>query len=142
MGKQREKFFAIHAAEALRQAGKHLAPLLDAIAFVSGKELIAAIAGKRNGDVLPGKTRNEICRQHRRVAKRLFQRSRQLLHRPHNVGLKHQFVMFGTKLLGHDAGIFGLIEVGLSETNGKSLDRRGTGPRHERDYRGGVRPPA
>ena len=54
------------------------------------------------------------------------------------VGLEDHLMMIGREFLGDDAGVVGLVEIFVLETDGEGLDRAGTGAGHHGDYGGGI----
>src|SRR5205823_7935574 len=100
-----------------------LPALLNAISRVSSKELVAAIAGKRNLHMLPRQARDKVRRQDGRIAKRLFHGAGQFLQTGYDIRLKNQFMVLGSKFMRDQPRILRLIKVRLPETDCESLDR-------------------
>ena len=61
-----------------------------------------------------------------------------MFHGLDHVRLQDHLVMIGAELARHHAGIFGLVEVSLGETDREGLHRTGTGARHQRDDGGRI----
>ena len=111
---------------------------VNAITIVSGKDLVAAIAGKSHGDMLASHLRNVVSGQHGGVAERLFERTGEMLDGLDDVGLKDHLVMIGAEFPGDDASVVGFVEIVFFEADGESLDRAGTGARHQGNDGGGI----
>ena len=103
---------------------------IDDVTVVPSEQLIAAITGKRYGDMLPCQTGYVVRRNHGGIAERLFQHARQVFDRLRDIRLDDQFMMIGRKMLRHLPREVGLVEILLRETNGERLDRTGSGTRH------------
>src|ERR1019366_6093456 len=129
------------AKDAANPAGNVLEDALagvNAVAGVSGKHLVAAIAGKGDGDMLAGHLRNVISGQHGGIAERFFERTGEMLDGLDYVGFEDHLMMIGREFLGDDAGVVRLVEIVVLETDGEGLDRAGTGAGHHGDYGGGI----
>ena len=113
-------------------------PGVNTVTIVSAKNLVAAIAGKSDGDMLARHLRNVVSGQHGGVAERLFERTGEMLDGLDDVRLKDHLVMIGAEFVGDDAGVIRFVEIVLLETDGESLDRAGTGARHQANDSGGI----
>ena len=71
---------------------------VNAVAIVSSEHLVAAVAGKSDGDMLARHLRNVVCRQHGGVAERLFERTGEMLDGLDYVGLEDHLVMIGARI--------------------------------------------
>src|SRR5260370_17581749 len=125
------------AKKAARRAGNVLEDELagvNAVAGVSGKHLVAAVAGKGDGHMLAGHLRNVIGGQHGRIAKGLFERTGEVLDGLDHVGLEDHFVMISAESLRNDAGVVGLVEIVVGDTDVERLDVSGTCASPHGDY--------
>ena len=72
---------------------------MDAIAVVTSERFVASISGKRNRYMFASQATNEISRQHRGIAERLFERTGKLLDRFKYVWFENQLVVVGSESL-------------------------------------------
>src|SRR5215467_7777235 len=104
------------------------------IPVVTGEKFVATVAGERYGDMLSRHAAYIVCRQHRGIAERLLHHARQVFERLLKIRIDDQLVVVGSKAIRDQPGIREYVELFGLEANGKSLDRRRTGPRHQRHH--------
>src|ERR1700687_40158 len=138
VGQEREDLVAIKFAGPSGKVFEDAAAGVNAVTIVSGKHLVAAIARKGHSDMLASHLRNVVSGQHGGVAERLFERTGEMLDGLDDVGLKNHFVMIGGEFLGDDTRVVGFVEIVFLEADGESLDRSGTGTRHQRNHGRGI----
>jgi len=138
VGETREDLVAVEFAGPSGNVFEDPAAGVNAVTIVSAKDLVAAIAGKSDRDVLASHLRNVVSGQHGGVAERLFEGTGEMLDGLDDVRLKDHLVMIGTEFIGDDASVVGFVEIVFLETDGKSFDRSGAGARHQGNDGGGI----
>ena len=90
---------------------------------IPGKQLIATVAAQGDRDRLPGEARQQVGGHDRGIGKRLIHHLRD---RRNEIGeharLEDHFVMIGSQMRGHLAGISRLVEGAVGKADGKTVD--------------------
>ena len=108
--------------------------LRQLITIVSGKQLVAAVAGQRHGDVLARHRRNEIGRDLRGIGERLVVPFRQARDNIERLTWRHRELgMFGPEMMRHRGGMMRLVIAGDVEADRECLDLAAARRLHQRD---------
>src|SRR5437588_200922 len=113
------------AAERLHQAFAHRARKaseavtlsIGRITRISGEQLIAAVAGEDNLDVLAREFRNHVRGDRGRISERLVEVPDQFVDHLTNIRSYHELVMLGAEFLRRQARVLQLVITILLETN-------------------------
>ena len=98
--------------------------LLDDVLVVAREQLVAAVAGEHDLDVLGGELRHHVGRNRRRVAERLVEIPGEVLDDRNHVRLEHELVVLRAERLRDFARVRELVEAVLGEADRERLDRR------------------
>ena len=97
------------------------------ITVIAAEKFVAAVSGKRHGDVAPRKSGNQPCGNLRRIGKGLVvhfgQPGNDL---PRLGGSDDEFGMVGAQVIGDTPGILGLVDGIVFKADGEGLNRPGT----------------
>src|SRR5258707_2764971 len=104
------------------------------VTVVAGKEFIASVSCQSYRHVLPSHAADMKRWHHRGVAKRFFQRRRQLVESLFDIWLNKNFMVVRAKLPCHGAGMHCFVEVLMAEANRECLDLARARSRHHRDH--------
>ena len=97
---------AINPAQPLWQPVILLPVHRHQVAVVAGEELISAIPGEHDRNLLPSHAAHIVSGQHGGVTERLFHHLCKIRQGLVKIGIEHQFVVIGTELLRHHARVF------------------------------------
>src|SRR6267378_3985176 len=125
-----------------RKQAKSSTLKIGSVTVVTSEQLIPPISGQSHRDMLTSQAADVIRRDNRGIAKRFFQRMRQLVYGFLDVRLDNQFMMLGAEPSRDQAGIFGFVEVLAGEANRECFDWARAGASHECNHSGGVNPSA
>src|SRR5262249_19409008 len=129
---------AVPGASSKGEEVKPAPPQVRVVAIITGKEFVSTVAGQGDSNVLASHTTNMEGRHDRRVSKRLFQRTCQLIECLCDIGLYEELVVLSVELLRYQAGMVCLVEVTVGETYRECVDLSRAFPRHQGDDRRGV----
>jgi len=108
------------------------------IRVVAAEELVAALPGERDLDVLRGKLRDEVRRQRGRVGERLVERLGERGQEQRRVRADEQLVMVRPVALGDEPSVGALVEAPLLEADRERVHGLRRLLRCERGEHGGV----
>ena len=113
--------------------------LSQAVAGVTGKQFVAAVARETDGHVPAGQFADEEGGDLRRVGERFVVQLRQPWNDPQRlVGMDVQLGMLGTQVFRHLLGKHGFVESRYVESDGEGLDRPIADRLHQRHHGGRI----
>ena len=107
------------------QVAEHSQPsplVVDSIALVAGQDLVSAVAGEHDLDVLARQARHEIRRDGGGVGERLVEAGQQLVEDLQVAGLHQELVVRRPAPLRDLAGVGKLVVAILAEPDREGLD--------------------